>query len=331
MPAVGGVAQGAMILHDTPTRDMSFHALDKVLKPKVDGSKYLDELFPENTLDFFVFFSSMTGVIGNMGQSNYTAANTFMCALANQRRSRGLAASVINIGVIIGAGYVTREVSHADQKNLRKRGCMWMSERDFHQIFAEAVLAGRPDSKVGPEISAGLRRINPDESYQPIWFHNPVFAKCLLQQGSANTREAIGTSGPPLKARLQAATNEAEVAYILESCFTSQLQSLLGGTIDDTQSKKAILKSYTEELGIDSLIAVEILSWFLNSLSVNVPVLKILGGTVVRDLILHALNELPKDLVPNVGTVSQDIVLTTHAVSNLDHVNCQMGCRSAHR
>ncbi|KAL8678456.1 MAG: hypothetical protein Q9186_005194 [Xanthomendoza sp. 1 TL-2023] len=323
MPAVGGVAQGAMILHDTPTRDMSYEDLNRVLKPKVDGSRYLDELFQENTLDFFVFFSSMTGVVGNMGQSNYTAANTFMCALANQRRSKGLAASVINIGVIIGVGYVTREVSHADQKNLRKGGYMWMSERDFHQIFAEAVLAGRPDSKVGPEISTGLRRISPDEPYQPIWFHNPVFAKCLIQQGAAVVQEASGNSGPSLKTRLQAAINEAQVTVILEDCFTAQLQSLLGGTLDDTQSKKAILESHTDELGIDSLIAVEIRSWFLNNLGVNIPVLKILSGAVVSDLILHALKELPGDLLPNVGASSEINPLTTNAVSALDLSNPQ--------
>ena len=110
----------------------------------------------------------MTAVIGNMGQSNYTAANSFMCALARQRRERGSAASVINIGVIISVGYVTREVSDADQKNLRKGGYMWMSERDLHQIFAEAVLAGLPNSSVDPEISTGLRRIDPNDPHQPI-------------------------------------------------------------------------------------------------------------------------------------------------------------------
>ena len=274
MPKVGGIAQGAMMLHDTPTRDMSFGDLDKVLKPKVEGSKYLDELFQENTLDFFVFFSSMTGVVGNMGQSNHTAANAFMCALASQRRSKGLAASVINIDVIIGAGYVTREVSHADQKNLRKGGYMWMSERDFHQIFAEAVLAS-PDSKEGPEISTGLRRLSPDDPYQPIWYNNPVFSKCFLPREIAGLKEAKSSPGPPIRTRLQTAANEAQVTSILEGCFLTQLGILLGENPSETKSKQAVFESRTDELGIDSLIAVEIRSWFLNHLNVNIPVLKI--------------------------------------------------------
>ena len=288
-----------MVLHDTPARHMSFETLQKVLKPKVEGSKYLDELFPQNTLDFFIFFSSMTAVIGNIGQSNYTAANAYMCALARQRRNRGLAGSVINIGVIIGAGYVTRELTHADQKNLRKGGYMWIPEATFHQIFAEAVLAGRPGSGCEPEISTGLRRIDPGEVTQPIWYKNPVFAKCIIQKGTTDARELKDSVGPSVRGRLQAATNEAQILNILEDCFTLQLRSLLGGASDDEKTQKSMLSSKTDELGIDSLIAVEIRSWFLKNLEVNVPVLKILGGTTVMELLHFALKELPIELAHN--------------------------------
>lgn len=294
-PPVAGIAQGAMIMKDVPTRDMSFQDMIRVLKPKVDGSRYLDELFPENTLDFFVSFSSMTGIIGNIGQSNYTAANTFMCALARQRRKRGLAASVINIGLITGVEHVTREVSHADQKNLQKGGYIWMSERDFHQIFAEAVFAGRPDSGCDPEIFTGLRRISLNEPYQPIWYGNPVFTKCITYHEVDNTRETNISSGPSITVRLQTAPNETQISNILQDCFCSQLRTFLGGISENDKSEEKMLESRTDELGIDSLIAIEIRSWFLKNLNVNVPVLKILGGILVRDLLQFALKELPKN------------------------------------
>ena len=295
-----------MVLHDTPTQDMSFETLQKVLRPKVEGSKHLDELFSHSTLDFFIFLSSMTAVIGNIGQSNYTAANAYMCALARQRRERGQPGSVINIGAIIGAGYVTREVTHADQKNLRKGGYMWMSEPVFHQIFAEAVLAGRPGSGCEPEISTGLRRIDSGEAIQPIWYSNPVFARCIIQKGTTDAREVKDYIGPPVKARLQKATNEAQVLNILEDFFTSHLRSLLGGASDDEDMRRRMLSSRTDELGIDSLIAVEMRSWFLKNLEINVPVLKILGGTTVKELLQFALKELPNELVPNAVSKSLD-------------------------
>ena len=306
-----------MVLQDTPTRDMSFETLQKVLRPKVEGSKYLDELFSQSTLDFFVFFSSMTAVIGNIGQANYTAANAYMCALARQRRERGQPASVINIGVIIGAGYVTREVTHADQKNLRKGGYMWMSEPVFHQIFAEAVLAGRPGSGCEPEISTGLRRIDSGEASQPIWYSNPVFAKCIVQKGTTDAREVKNCVGPPVKVRLQVAQNKAQVLSILEDSFTSQLRSLLGGASDDENMQRGMLSSRTDELGIDSLIAVEIRSWFLKNLEINVPVLKILGGTTVKELLQFALKELPDELVPNAASKSLDAPSPTETIAPL--------------
>ena len=60
-----------------------------------------------------------------------------------------------------------------------------------------------------------------------------------------------------------------------------------------------MLSSKTDELGIDSLIAVEINSWFLKNLEVNVPVLKILEGTTVMELRHFALKELPVELAPH--------------------------------
>lgn len=59
-----------------------------------------------------------------------------MTTLAAQRRTRGLAASVIHIGAIVGTGYVTRELTEIQQKALRSYGNIWMSEQDFHNIFA---------------------------------------------------------------------------------------------------------------------------------------------------------------------------------------------------
>ena len=75
LPPIAGVANGAMILSDGLFADMTFANFDKVLKPKIDGSKNLDEVFSHQPLDFFIMFSSLSAVIGNPGQANYSAAN----------------------------------------------------------------------------------------------------------------------------------------------------------------------------------------------------------------------------------------------------------------
>ena len=75
MPPIAGVINGAMVLADGLFADMSFENLEKVLKPKVDGSINLDEVFSTDDLDFFIMCSSLSAVVGNPGQANYSAAN----------------------------------------------------------------------------------------------------------------------------------------------------------------------------------------------------------------------------------------------------------------
>lgn len=62
-----------------------------------------------------------------------------------------------------------------------------------------------------------------------------------------------------------------------------------------------ILSSDADDLGIDSLIAVEVRSWFLKELEIDLPVLKILNGGTISDLISFAMEKLPAELTPKRG------------------------------
>lgn len=204
------------MLKDSAIRDMGLPDMLNVLRPRVEGSLYLDNIFRDVDLDFFVFLSSMTGVLGNMGQANYTTANTFMSSLAARRRSRGLAASVVNVGVIIGAGYVTREVSNMNEKRLDRGGMMWMSESDFHQMFAEAVKSGRDESLDEPEISTGLRHIRSDAEDLPTWHNNPRFSRFVVEETATESTQGTEKSGMSIKGRLEAAETTADVYEVIK-------------------------------------------------------------------------------------------------------------------
>jgi hybrid polyketide synthase/nonribosomal peptide synthetase ACE1 len=144
-----------MVLKDMLFQNMEYEDMASVLKPKVEGSKYLDELFSQNTLDFFILFSSITAVVGNTGQSNYIAANMFLSSLALQRNMRGLVGSVIDISSVIGIGYVERS-DNFDAEYFASVGYTNISEQDLHQMFAEAILVGRPESTESCEIVTGF-------------------------------------------------------------------------------------------------------------------------------------------------------------------------------
>ena len=73
------------------------------------GSVILHELSLTMDLDFFIMFSSISGILGNVGQVAYAAANSFLDKLCEYRRQKlGLPALSVNWGPISGAGVLER-------------------------------------------------------------------------------------------------------------------------------------------------------------------------------------------------------------------------------
>lgn len=286
-----------MVLEDTAIRNMSLEALLKVTKPKVQGSLYLDQLFrdPDSNLDFFIFFSSVGSVAGRPGQSNYAAANLFMTALAEQRRCRGQSASIMHIGPVFGAGYMTQQGLDVGAKSATSLKSMFpISERDFFQNFAEAVIAARSRSRSEPlEITTGLVRLEPTLEGDPFLSH--------YTQDRVKPPTDASTEKPkvPLAAQLTSARGRAQVAGVIHEALLLKLSVLFQielSRLEQADPKTARL----DEMGIDSLLAVEIRGWFVKALQVNIPVLKILGGASVADLIATAMETIPRKLVPNI-------------------------------
>ncbi len=81
---ISGVVHAAGVMDDEPMATKTDVAMRSVLAPKVRGTLVLDELIRE-PLDFFVAFSSVASVLGLPGQVDYTAANAFLDAFAQQR------------------------------------------------------------------------------------------------------------------------------------------------------------------------------------------------------------------------------------------------------
>lgn len=317
---------------------MSFATLQQVLRPKVEGSINLDHLFQENTLDFFIFFSSISSIIGVPGQSAYNAANMFMASLAEQRRQRGLAASVINIGAIVGTGYISE--NNFNTSVMREHMAISLtSEYDFHQTFAEAVQSSRAGSSLCTEITAGLGQVKQDEVNQPKWASNPLMSHLILNPESGQ-RDVVGSkSNTDLKARLRAAHSVEQARAIVRDALLEKLSTLfhLPNFANGEENRKKRL----DELGIDSLIAVEIRGWLMRNLQLNYPVLKILSGISIGELVEAATGGLDSNMLPNVqptptsavpaiGSHATDEGLTTPAQSSAEVVQSESDTGSSY-
>lgn len=305
-PPIAGVANGAMVLNDALFSNMSSDAMRDVLGPKVDGSRNLDQVFYNEPLDFFVFFSSAANLVGNPGQSNYAAANGYVNSLARQRRRRGLAASTLDVGCVVGIGYVER-AGEMVRDQLAKVDLGLLSESDLRVAFAETILSGYPDfdrdmnPQVIPDavITTGINIVRGDEKANSHWFSNPLFAHCIVHASKGSEPrggEQKDGAVVPVRQQVARAANKSEALERLVSCFSRKLRIILQISDEELDHDTPLV-----QLGIDSLVAVEVRSWFLKELKVDIPVLKLVGGSSVAQVCQTALEKLPEDLAASIG------------------------------
>ncbi|KAF9887406.1 hypothetical protein FE257_010261 [Aspergillus nanangensis] len=311
LPPIVGVIHGAMVLRDELISNMSFESLMDALGPKVSGSTYLDRIFFRENLDFFVLVSSTVGLVGNHGQANYAAANTFMSGLAGHRRMRGLRASAVNMGFIRGIGYMQRAARPEAMRSMKIANAMEVSEEGWRQIISEAIDASRLESPVGPEISTGILPASFDAPNPPSWFADPMMSH-FITQGKANGADESKLDGETISTRQQLQTCQCreEARRIIENGLSDKLRNVL--QIDtDTET---IMGNSSIDLGIDSLVSVDIRSWFLQEMEVNMPALKIMDNEPMCNLVQFAIENLPASLIPEV--VSNDSASADALASN---------------
>jgi len=82
---LNGILHCAGVLHDDLILRQSREDFLRVLAPKVAGACNLDRASQDLDLDFFILFSSIASVFGNVGQAAYAAANGFLDCFAAYR------------------------------------------------------------------------------------------------------------------------------------------------------------------------------------------------------------------------------------------------------
>ncbi|GKT70605.1 beta-ketoacyl synthase domain-containing protein [Colletotrichum tofieldiae] len=275
MPPVAGVINGAMVLDDRVFAQMDVETWTRVMRPKSVGSSNLDEIFCEPDMEFFIMTSSFAAPGGHGGQSNYAAANMYMNGLAANRRLRGLAGSVLNIGVIYGLGLLHRERTDI-YAFLEKDGYPPISERDIHHMFLEAIVAGRPLDGQIYDITTGLSRYSANREELLHWQKDPRFSHFTLDD-SEKAGEGEGEGKQSLKERIKSVEGGVdEVAQVLTEGFSRYLEVVLGQGEGSVKGEHSV-----GELGMDSLVAVEVRSWFWKVIERDVSVMKILGSASV--------------------------------------------------
>jgi hybrid polyketide synthase/nonribosomal peptide synthetase ACE1 len=224
-PPIAGIFNGAMVLIDHLFATMSTEIMQRVLGPKIDGTNNLDDFFYDDDLDFFVLLSSSAAVLGNAGQTNYTAANGYLEGIAKQRRRRGLAASAVDIGRVTGIGLI-ETANQAVVEQLRKLRLAPISELDLRQMMAETIYAGYStveDRDAIPEVvvTTGLRVVDDDEDIKGPWFSNAIFSHLVRTNTSAvsGSDDQDKKTSLPVGQQISMAADKEEALDVLKGTY----------------------------------------------------------------------------------------------------------------
>lgn len=262
--------------------NMTYDAFVKVLRPKITGSWNLYKQLPQD-MDFYVMLSSISGIFGNQGQANYDMGNTFQDALARHAAAQGRRAYAIDIGVLLGVGYVAENKIYIDL--LRRTGFDSITEDDL--LASMDVLCDYrlpPPSVFHSQIVHGIAK--PDDVrkkgwLEPRWTVEPYFGH--LHQISRWSSEGSGSEDQVQYGALVAAAQSShEAEAVVGSAIKKKLSKALALPEEDIDEAKPLHK-----YGVDSLVAVELSTWFKKEIRSEVGVLDIMNSTSI-----HGLNQL---------------------------------------
>ena len=111
---VTGVIHGAGSLADRRIERKTEKDYETVISPKIDGLKNLFAVAPVKNLNFLVLFSSIVGVFGNIGQTDYAIANEVLNKAAFQAKRENPNCRVLSINWgPWDSGMVTPELKRA--------------------------------------------------------------------------------------------------------------------------------------------------------------------------------------------------------------------------
>ena len=248
-----GIIHAAGVLDDGVLSQQSMERVRAVMKPKVRGAWYLHQLSQEIALDFFICFSSMSSVIATGGQGNYAAANAFLDSLMQERQRMGLPSLSINWGP-------WAEIGMAAKMSYQQQGLGSIEPEQGPQIFRALLAQIRRTSKHRAQV--GVFPVH----WPTFLAEHPTidsFYELLYDQKDDNNSDV----------RVNGLREQLNTLAIAER------DALLMQHLRDMTAKVLGLSSSTQvnpvqglmDLGLDSLMAVELRNQLTRTLELSLP------------------------------------------------------------
>ncbi|MBI4995373.1 MAG: SDR family NAD(P)-dependent oxidoreductase [Rhodocyclales bacterium] len=295
-PPLRGIVHSAGVLADAGLLQQDAARYATVFAPKVQGGYLLDALTRADPLDCFVLFSSVAAVLGSAGQSNHSAANAFLDLLARERHSRGLPGLSINWGAwtevgaavdrgvaervdAMGLGAVTPAQGLQALERLlgQDRAQVAVLPADWRRYFAQARYVDHAGKPCVPaflaDLAAGAAGL--------------ANAATLAAEGSRDQKSAAAVRPVDLREQLTAAAPGRRRSLVAAFVRERALRAL---GVD--QSRAIDPRTPLGELGLDSLLAVELRNTLGTALGQSLPATLLFDYPTIDALTDYLLDEV---------------------------------------
>lgn len=289
LPPVRGVVNGAMALQDSIFDKMTLADWQTSIRPKVDATWNLHSHFAQpDSLDFYIMLSSVSGIVGIASQANYAAGCSYQDALAHKRRSMGLPAVSLDLGIVKEVGYASTSESRAVLDSWRRAGqTILLSEEAVLQAFAAAVLYpfDQPQIIVGLNTGPGPHWnsiMGRDARFQPLRYRPAAAAR--TQDSEADNPDSTQS----LSVRLKAADSTDEAEGLVGEAIAAKLAEVFMIPTSDIDLSKS-----PTQYRVDSLVAVELRNMLTFQAAVDVSIFNILQSVSLMALAADVVAKIP--------------------------------------
>lgn len=268
---------------------MTFDDWDAVLRPKIQGSRNLIDTFqcPGPDSPWFLLLSSASGIIGNRGQANYAAANTYQDALAQYYTARKQRVVSIDLGPILGAGMLTRGEGAID--SLRASGFFGIRHEDFLTVIEYAIGSmSQPGHAIPPQIIVGVGTgglLLQNKPADPYFSKRAIYSYLnIVDIPARHLRETLSTQTPAgsqdVAAQRQTCSSPEKAIEIISAGLVEYLSRTLNVACDFIDMSRPM-----SSWGVDSLVAVGVRNWVKTQCGIEVSVFEVLSETAFCDFV----------------------------------------------
>lgn len=291
-----GIFHAAMVIDDALMSNLDPERMTRVLVPKIKGAWNLHELTRALPLDHFMLYSSVTTYIGNPGQANYVTANAWLEGLAVLRRTQGLPVTCIGWGPIGDAGYLTRNQAVKDSLASRL-GAEPLSAEGALRMLGIALADPQPNVAIGDFQFSALARLLPSAQ-------GPRFTSLRRHGDDA----AGGAENMDDFKVLIEGKSPAEVQVLVALLVTQEVAQILAVSAERIDPARSL-----HDLGLDSLMGVELALGLEKRFGIQVPAMMLNEGPTVERVTARIMERL--GAADGSGEEASDLAVTAFSMA----------------